>query len=172
MIVLLAGVAIGLLFLVSGFAKALEPDSFARAVEAHAIVPPGAVGVMSATFPWFEIVLGVWCLWRVASGSHLARVFVPGATVLLVLAAYAWVLVLRPPSSPASCGCGFSTSTVDDWLLIAVRNSVLAVAAMSAALVAKKTGLRFPRPQPPERSGTSTNGGRALRQTGDDAPQV
>lgn len=144
---LLAGVAViaaALTLVVAAALKVQDPVSFHDALAAHRVFPTVLLGVA----PWLIIIaeavagLGaVWCIiagrWRVAALSVTA--------VFLCFTIHTAALVIRPPTAPVGCGCGFGAAPVEDWAPIATRNALIAAALLVAAW--RLTGPRAVRPE-------------------------
>lgn len=77
-----ARIILGLVLLVSGFLKLLEPTAhFAAALEAYHLVPEKFLFTVARAFPWVELfaggflVFGYWIRWSAAAGGLLACSF-------------------------------------------------------------------------------------------------
>ncbi len=72
---LILRVALGCVFVVSGYQKLAKPaENFAEVIRKFEVLPADLVGVAAQAFPWAEFLLGVLFvlgLWRFVSGAAL-----------------------------------------------------------------------------------------------------
>lgn len=122
-------ICIGLaaLFLLSGFAKIADTSGFVATVQAHGVVSASVANLVGIALPWLEVLVGVVALWSAANGSGHHRSILSATLLFGAFSAYAWFLVVTPPTKPAGCGCGFSRALVEDWSWIAWRNTAATV---------------------------------------------
>jgi hypothetical protein len=121
--------ALALVLFAAAWHKLSEPEVFAGALQAYALLP--AAGVMPAArlLPWVEIATGVGLLIPATRAPALAMF-----ACLILLYAAAMALNLWRGRRQIDCGCGGDAHPLS-WGLV-LRNGVLAAAAL---LVARPT---------------------------------
>lgn len=87
-------------FLLAGISKVQSPGSFADAVRAFHLLPPGLVLPFAYSVPWLEILVGVYLL-----VGFLSRLAALGAVVLLASFIIALVDALATGNTAHACGC-------------------------------------------------------------------
>ena len=129
--------AIGLLFMVAGMIKLLEPDQFAAIVSSHERIERLALDELldakSITYGFSatEVALGLFAILAGLVFRRTRRLELMSVASLkafwLGLGAYALWMHLDPPPAPTSCGCGvLAGDGPADWRLIALRNFAVA----------------------------------------------
>ena len=58
-VIRLARIAIGVVFLVAAYGKAMDPGSFAIQIKNFRMAPAGSENLLAMVFPWIEMVAGV-----------------------------------------------------------------------------------------------------------------
>lgn len=124
-----------LTLIVTAALKIQDPASFHDALKAHGVIPAFALDAAPYLAIALELLVGVGAVWSAMQGRWRTGALAT-ASLFACFAVYAFALVIRPPAAPSSCGCGFSTGIVESWTPIAVRNGVLFVVLVGAALVA------------------------------------
>ncbi len=132
--------ALALLFAWAAAHKLRDMAAFRAAVAAYALVPAGALSVVSALAVGTEIGVAVTLAWP-SAGSVPAV----GAALLLVIYASAVAVNLRRGRDHIDCGCvGAAGRRPIAWALVA-RNVALSGVALTAALPATRTAARLDR---------------------------
>ena len=137
-VLMLARLAFGILFLCAAFSKIIDSDRFAQQVANYDIVGPQASAVVGAILPWAELTVGtclVLRLWN--AGAWLGTVLLYGCFVV------ARVSVLRRGLF-LECGCGVMDGTITPLSL------VISVASLATAIVGYLATLFVPRDAQPE----------------------
>jgi hypothetical protein len=125
--------ALAALWSASGVHKLRDPDGFASAVAAYALLPQRAVAIVARTLPLLEIIVALGLLLR-ASRETAALV----GAVLLGLYALAIAINLWRGRHDLDCGClGIGRrTTISTWLLW--RNAALVLASLAAVLLSTR----------------------------------
>lgn len=116
-----------LILIVAALLKAQNPSTLHDALVSHGILPKYLLSVA----PWFIIILelgvGLMALWGIIGRNWRMSTGAIGA-IFLCFTVYCVALAVRPPASPAACGCGLSAGPVDSWTPIALRNGAFSFA--------------------------------------------
>ena len=109
-------IAMGVLFVVAGGMKVLDPHAFAIQVANYRIVPHAASVALALYLPWLEILCGG-CI--VFQKLYRGSLLVTGSLMLVFIAALisAWKRGLR-----ISCGCFGSTQGMPDYGIDLLRD--------------------------------------------------
>lgn len=96
---LVSRLALGVVFLLAGVGKAIDPAGFARDIRAYQMLPGIAVTVMAYGLPWLEIALAVYLL----AGLYLRwAAAITGALLVIFMIAMGQALAR---GLTLSCGC-------------------------------------------------------------------
>ena len=101
-IVLLARLQIGGIFIYASIEKIVNPGEFARAIDNYRIIPFGLENNIAIILPWLELVIGI-CL--------ILGVFIDGASFLVIFIMMVFIIaisyaILRGYN--IECGCGLT----------------------------------------------------------------
>jgi len=130
-LLLIARIAFGVLFLCASFGKIVDTDRFARQVANYDIIGPQASAIVGATLPWSEFIVGSCLLVGICkAGAWLGTILMFGC----FLFARAWV-VHRGLS--IECGCGVMDGT------ITARSVIMSAALLLTAIVAYVATIRL-----------------------------
>ena len=88
--------------------------------------------------PLAELSAAAGTLWLLLSSRHIRRAAIPLLAAFGALTLYATVLSVSPPARPAGCGCGLSSTPINNWWPLAIRNG--ACTAVIAACWAWPSG--------------------------------
>lgn len=122
-----ARVALGLVFIYAGALK-LRSRTFARSVEAMALVPQRAATTISRWLPRAELILGLLLL------AGLSLPVVISLTSLLLLLFTTSVVISLLHKRRVECGCFGGSTRPATWLTV-LRNAVLLALAMLILIV-------------------------------------
>lgn len=135
----LAVLAVGLVVLVAGFAKAQDVGWFVGVLEEHQRLPAPLVGPAAIAVCAAEIAIGVLAVRGVlARSSRLPGVML--GMLFLAFTLYSAWMSIDPPPGPVSCGCGVSRAGAESWTMLTVRNGVIAAACAGAGCIGKASG--------------------------------
>ncbi len=105
----------------SGVVKLLEPDRAASAIADHNLIPSTLAYTAVITIAALEVTAAMSAIaFVLLSRPSLALAVL--SVVFSILLLYASLVWANPPSTPTSCGCGFSWKPVESWGPIVVRN--------------------------------------------------
>jgi putative oxidoreductase len=131
-LILACRVALGVVFVYSGWTKIADPPGFAHMVWNYKILPPALVNIVALVLPWVEVlagaalVAGIWSRSAALILAALLTVFIAGIALNL------------HRGNPIDCGC-FSTSSVGktpEEMLAAMRLDILRDLGMMAMALA------------------------------------
>lgn len=108
---LLARVGVGVVFLVAGATKILEPDKFAKSIIAYQLVPEAATNAMALWLSWLEVISGVLLILGV---KIRANAVIQGGLLVVFIAG---VFSAMNRGLSIDCGCFSSTGlgTMVGW---------------------------------------------------------
>lgn len=122
--------ALAALWTASGVHKLRDPDGFAGALAAYALLPQQAIDIVARALPLVEITVATGLLFPV---SREAAALV--STLLLGLYAVAIAINLRRGQRELDCGClGFGRRSAISMTLL-WRNGALALASLAAGVL-------------------------------------
>lgn len=125
-LVWIARLLLGGLFLYAGYIKLAEPFLFEMAVDSYQMLPPAGVIAVARTLPWMEIVLGM-LLWRGWKLHYLATF-----TALLLGFFLTTMAIAYSRGVEATCGCfGFGEQVSPQTL---ARDALLFAVAVFLAV--------------------------------------
>ena len=131
-LILACRVALGVVFVYSGWTKIADPPGFAHMVWNYRILPPALVNIVALVLPWVEVLAGaalVAGIWNRSAALILAvllAVFIAGIALNLFR------------GNPIDCGC-FATSSAGktpEEMLAAMRLDILRDLGMMAMALA------------------------------------
>lgn len=128
MLLLMAQLIFGALFLYSGIVKLMEPKEFLQSIEAYRIVPYEVAWLTAYYLPPLEILVGLGVLirpWRRASATLIAAMMLVFTTALIV----AWVRGLD-----INCGCFGADSAASNYWIVLGRDLTLLFFAVVVAI--------------------------------------
>ncbi|HMN41030.1 MAG TPA: hypothetical protein PKE29_09300 [Phycisphaerales bacterium] len=125
------------LLLYAGLFKLVEPLEFSSAVTAQGLLKGDALRVATVALPLVEIGTGVMAAWFLAT-ARTRRAGTAVGVIFGLFSAYAFLLVLSPPTKPSGCGCGFGGEVVN-WTAVALRNAGLTAVSFFAGVCAGPT---------------------------------
>ena len=147
-LLLVARVVFGVLFVWAAFGKIVDPDKFAQQVANYDIIGPKTSAVVAAILPWLEFIVGTCLLvgiWQ--TGAWLGTVLLFGCFVV------ARVSVLMRGLS-IECGCGVMDGkitprsvVISAAFLLAAIGAYIATIRSAGRALAKETARTFPRAQ-------------------------
>jgi len=125
--VLLARIAVGVIFVWAGATKIGHADVFAAQIAAFGLVPQAVIAPLALLLPFFEVLLGAYLL----LGLYTRVAALIAVVQLLIFAGAIGTAVSRGLS--LSCGCfGLGDKTVTSWPEV-VRDVVFAALAAFVA---------------------------------------
>ena len=137
-------VASGLLFVWAGVVKAMDPRSFAAAIDGYRLLPHALGGFTALYLPWLEIICGTCLIVRRQQAPALLVLLSLMALFIAALAA-AWLRGLD-----VACGCFGGTGRSDYWSLLLRDLAITTALAILALSVRRVT--------PPSPAGTPCGG--------------
>jgi uncharacterized membrane protein YphA (DoxX/SURF4 family) len=120
--ILIARLALGILFAAAALAKLRRRREFYAAVLAYQLLPPRRAMNMAVILPWAEAAIAL----GLVAGFDLASWAAAG---LLLMYALAMAVNLARGRRNIDCGCGDAPRELSIWLV--VRNIILAAAALA-----------------------------------------
>jgi uncharacterized membrane protein YphA (DoxX/SURF4 family) len=112
-IVPIARVVVGGIFLIAALDKVQAPGAFADAVRAFHLLPPALVLPFALVVPWFEVLVAVYLL-----AGFLGRLAAGGAIALLLSFEFALGSALARGDTNHACGCFGSGSDANPLLVL------------------------------------------------------
>ena len=99
LVVRIARIAVGLVFLVAAFGKLADPGAFALQIHNYRLAPPGSENAIAMVVPWIELVTGLALAIGIKprAGAAIALAMMVGFTVAVGIA---WARGLN-----IECGC-------------------------------------------------------------------
>lgn len=122
--------ALGGLLLAAGVSKLQQPSRTAAAIDAYAILPAGAGARLWPAIASVELLLGAALL---LPGSRALAAAM--AAVLFIVYALLIARAVSGGDADFDCGCGSASASLRPSRALALRNGVLAAAALAVALV-------------------------------------
>ncbi len=136
----LARIALGVVFIYLGVAKAVDPVAFLKLVRQFGVLEsPPALNVIAAVLPWFEVFSGMLLLLGVKPRATASVQFVmlAGFTVLVLARAIAIYRSGGVPFCAVKFDCGCGTGEVLICMKLAENAGLLVLAGLVAAVPTK-----------------------------------